>query len=120
MPVPALPSLLLDAVWAEFSALLPSYGEFHPGHPLGCHRRRISDRVVFEHLIAALVHGSGYERIASAQCSASTMRRRLKDWASQGLAHQLHAIALHAYDRIAGLHLHDITVDGCITKAPCG
>jgi hypothetical protein len=31
---------------------------------LGCHRRRIASRVVFEHLIDALVHGSGYERIA--------------------------------------------------------
>ena len=36
-----------------------------PTHPLGCHRERIADRVVFEHVIAALVHGSGHERIAS-------------------------------------------------------
>src|SRR5215207_4389411 len=31
----------------------------------GCHRRRIPNRVVFDHVIAALVHGSGYERIAT-------------------------------------------------------
>jgi hypothetical protein len=29
-------------------------------------------------------------------------------------------VALSAYDRIIGLDLGDISVDGCITKAPCG
>ena len=32
-------------------------------HPWGCHRRRIPNRVVFDHVLAALVHGSGYEHI---------------------------------------------------------
>jgi hypothetical protein len=41
--------------------------------------------VVFEHVIAALVHGSGYERIASPGCSDGTIRRRLKEWAAAGL-----------------------------------
>jgi hypothetical protein len=59
MAVPAVPSSLLEPVWAEFTALLPERGEFHPDHPLGCHRRRIPDRVVFEHIVEALVHGSG-------------------------------------------------------------
>jgi hypothetical protein len=56
MAVPAVPSSLLEPVWAEFTALLPERGEFHPDHPLGCHRRRIPDRVVFEHIVEALVH----------------------------------------------------------------
>jgi hypothetical protein len=33
--------------------------------------------VVFEHVIDALVHGSRYERIATAGCSDRTIRRRL-------------------------------------------
>ena len=57
--MPAIPSSLLEPVWVEFDALLPPRSEFHPDHPLGCHRRRIPDRVVFEHLVDALVHGSG-------------------------------------------------------------
>src|SRR5262249_8614624 len=93
---------------------------FDPGHPLGCHRRRVPDRVVFEHVVAALVHGSGYERIASAGCSDRTIRRRLKDWAGQGIGQQVHAVALRAYDQIIGLELADVAVDGCMTKAPCG
>jgi hypothetical protein len=119
--VPALPSCLLEPIWGEFAALL---GEerpgFDPAHPLGCHRRRIPDRVVFEHVIAALVHGSGYERIASAGCSDRTIRRRLRAWAAAGIGAQVHALALAAYDRMIGLELHDVAVDGCITKAPCG
>ena len=119
--MPALPSCLLEPIWGEFAALL---GEerpgFDPAHPLGCHRRRIPDRVVFEHVIAALVHGSGYERIASAGCSDRTIRRRLRAWAAAGIGAQVHALALAAYDRMIGLDLHDVAVDGCITKAPCG
>ena len=120
MPVPAIPSSLLEPVWVEFAALLPQRDEFHPEHPLGCHRRRIPDRVVFAHLVDALVHGSGYERIATVGCSDSTIRRRLKDWSAAGTAERVHAITLAAYDRIIGLQLADIPTDGCITKAPCG
>jgi hypothetical protein len=32
--------------------------------------------VVFDHVIAALVHGSGYERMATLGCSDRTIRRR--------------------------------------------
>jgi transposase len=117
--VPAVPSSLVEPIWIQFAALLPEQPEFVPGHPWGCHRRRIADRIVFEHVVAALVHGSGYERISSAACSATTIRRRVRLWSSLGLAHELHRIALAAYDRMIGLELADLAVDGCHTKAPC-
>jgi hypothetical protein len=119
--VPAVPSCLLEPIWGEFCALIG--GErppFDPGHPLGCHRRRVPDRVVFEHVVAALVHGSGYERIATPGCSDRTIRRRLAQWAEWGIAQQVHALALRAYDQVIGLELADVAVDGCITKAACG
>jgi hypothetical protein len=118
--VPVLPSSLLEPIWAEFAALLPVRGEFVASHPLGCHRRRVPDRVVFEHLIEALVHGAGYERIASPGCSDGTIRRRLRSWAAAGFAHRIHALVLAAFDRMIGLQLTDIAVDGCITKAVAG
>ncbi|OXY96625.1 IS5 family transposase [Streptomyces sp. 2R] len=118
--MPALPSCLLEPAWDQFRALLPDRAEFDPGHPLGCHRRRIPDRVVFDHVVQALVHGSGYERISSPGCSDRTIRRRVKLWARMGIAQSLHRIALEAYDRMIGLDLSEISVDGCITKAPCG
>ncbi len=118
--MPVLPVCLLEPLWVQFSALLPERPRFSPTHPLGCHRQRIDDRVVFEHVIAALVHGSGYERIASRGCSDGTIRRRLKEWAAAGVSEQVHTLALEAYDRMIGLDLDDLAVDGCITKAPSG
>lgn len=119
--MPVVPSCLLEPIWGEFGALLGGERpDFDPAHPLGCHRRRVSDRVVFEHVIQALVHGSGYERIATPGCSDRTIRRRLKAWAALGIGEQVHAMALRAYDQMIGLELEDVAVDGCITKAPCG
>lgn len=118
--MPVLPVCLLEPLWVQFSALLPERPLVSPTHPLGCHRQRIPDRVVFEHVIAALVHGSGYERIASPGCSDATIRRRLKEWAGAGVSEQVHTLALRAYDRMIGLELDDLAVDGCLTKAPGG
>ena len=118
--MPVLPVCLLEPLWDQFSALLPERPLVSPTQPLGCHRLRVADRVVFEHVIAALVHGSGYERIASPGCSDATIRRRLKEWSAAGLSEQVHTLALQAYDRMIGLDLEDLAVDGCITKAPSG
>lgn len=118
--MPAVPSCLIDPLFAELEALLGVEPEFSPNHPWGCHRRRIPHRVVFEHIVAAMAHGSGYEIIASAGCSDRTIRRRLREWAEKGIGQKLHQLALAAYDKIIGLKLADLAADGCITKAPCG
>jgi transposase len=115
--VPALPSSILEPLWVQVSALLPAR-QVH--HPLGCHRRRIPDRIVFDKLIQVLVFGCGYRRIADATCSATTLRRRRDEWITAGVAEQLRLAVLAAYDRLFGLELEHLTVDGCITKAPCG
>ena len=120
--MPLLPASLIEPLWVEFAALIGTdqRPEYHPNHPLGCHRRRIDDRTVFECVIAALVHGSGYERIAVTGCSDRTIRRRLSDWAEQGVTKDLLRTTLAGYDRMLGLDLEDLSVDGSITKSPCG
>ena len=118
--MPALPVSLIEPLWAQFVVLLPDHPDVDPAHPLGCHRRRIPDRVVFDHVVEALVHGSGYERVASPGCSDRTIRRRVREWAEAGLAETLHTLVLAQYDRLIGLELEHIAVDGCITKAPGG
>jgi transposase len=115
--VPALPSSLINPLWDQFSALLP---ERIVSHPWGCHRPRISDRLVFDKLIQVLVLGAAYERIADSTCSATTIRRRRDEWIHAGVFERLEQLCLEAYDRIVGLELEDVTVDGCIVKAPCG
>jgi Transposase DDE domain len=114
--VPAIPSSLLEPVWVQFEALLPSRPRYDPTHPLGCHRPRIPDRVVFEHLIDALTYGAGYERIATQACSDATMRRRRDEWAAAGIAQRLHQLVLAGYHRIVGLALSNVIVDGCRAK----
>jgi Transposase DDE domain len=120
--MPLLPASLIEPLWVEFAARIGANDrpEFSPSHPWGCHRRRIPDRVVFEHVLAALVHGSGYERIASPGCSDRTIRRRVIDWARAGHSRWLLRLALAAFDQMIGLELDDLAVDGAITKAPCG
>ena len=115
--MPALPSCLTEPIWEQIQALLPDY---HDDHPLGCHRPRIPDRVVFDLLINALVFGAGYRRIADERCSATTLRRRRDEWVAAGVMDRLEQLARHGYDRMIGLELDDVAVDGCATKAPCG
>jgi transposase len=118
--VPTVPVSLMEPLWQQFAVLVPDRPDVAPTHPLGCHRRRVPDRVVFEHVVAALVHGSGYERIATPGCSDRTIRRRVREWAEAGLMQRLHAVVVEQYDRMIGLELEDVAVDGCITKAPSG
>src|SRR5918994_1550371 len=80
-PVPALPPYLIEPIWQQFSALIP---ERQTSHPLGCHRPRIPDHVVFEKLVQVLVFGCAYERIADESCSATTLRRRREEWIDSG------------------------------------
>jgi transposase len=115
--VPALPSSILEPLWVQVSALLPTRPDTHP---LGCHRPRIADRVVFDKLIQVLVFGCGYRRIADHTCSATTLRRRRDEWITAGVADQLRLVVLAAYDQLFGLELAHLAVDGCTTKAPCG
>jgi len=115
--VPALPSSVLEPLWVQVAALLPAR-QIH--HPLGCHRPRIPDRIVFDKLIQILVFGCGYRRIADRTCSATTLRRRRDEWISAGVAEQLRLLVLAAYDQLFGLELTHLAVDGCTTKAPCG
>jgi len=118
--VPAISSWLLEPLWDQFAALLPDRPVYDPAHPLGCHRPRIGDRIIFEKLVQVLRFGCSYESIADCGCSATTIRGRRDEWIKAGIFAKLKQIALEAYDRIVGLLLQDIAVDGCITKAPGG
>lgn len=116
-PVPALQSCLIEPIWHQFSALLP---DDRSPHPLVGNRPRIRSRIVFDKLIQVLVFGAAYWRIADSTCSATTLRRRRDEWIELGVVEGLERRARDAYDRMIGLELDDVVVDGSITKAPCG
>jgi transposase len=120
IPVPAIPSWLLEPLWDQFSALLPGRPVYDPSHPLGCHRPRIDDRLIFEKLIQVLRFGCSYAGIADCSCGATTIRERRDEWIKPGIFAELNKSAREAYDRIVGLVLGDLIIDGCIAKAPGG
>lgn len=98
--MPVLPSWLTDPLWEQFAALLPVRPEYHPDHPLGCHRRRISDRVAFDKVLQLLRFGCSYEAIADTTCSATTIRSRRDEWIRLGVFAEFKRIALESYDQI--------------------
>ena len=108
---------MLNPLREEFLALLPPRVD---RHPLGCHRRRIDDRIVFDKIVAALVFGCGYERLGDATCSATTLRRRRDEWIAAGIFDALRCSVPAAYARLIGPDLADVAIDGCLTKAPSG
>ena len=115
--MPAVPSSVIEPIWDQFQALIP---EIVDAHPKGGHRPRIPDRIVFDKLIQVLVLGAAYEKIADTSCSATTIRRRRDEWIDAGIFPLLEQICLDSYDKIVGLDLANLAVDGCIVKAPCG
>ncbi len=93
--MPAIPPYIIEPIWQQFFALLPSR---QTNHPLGCHRPRIPDRVVFEKLVQVLVFGCAYWRIADEECSATTLRRRRDEWIEAGVMDTLEEMARESYE----------------------
>ena len=115
--MPAIQPYIIEPIFQQFLALLPPKST---EHPLGCHRPRIPDRVVFEKLVQVLVFGCACWRIADETCSATTLRRRRDEWIEAGVMDELEEAAREAYDRVIGLQLADVAVDCRIAKAPRG
>jgi transposase len=116
----ALDQEVVDVVWQAVEPLLPPPGETHP---LGCHRPRVPDRLCFRGILIRLVTGASWvdiEAILDHQVSDTTLRARRDEWIDAGVFEQVHTEALGAFDRIIGLDLDDVAVDGSLHKAPYG
>lgn len=60
------------------------------------------------------------EILLGCEVSDTTLRRRRDEWDAAGVFDQIAAEAIAAWDRIMGLQLPDVCVDGSVHKAPCG
>ena len=115
----ALDPAVVDAIWASFAAYLPKRGE--TDHPLGCHRPRISDRDCFEAILFRLVTGCSWDVAGRlGKGSETTLRRRRDEWVAVGVFQKLVEEAIAAFDKVIGLDLSEVSIDGSLHKAPMG
>lgn len=116
----ALDPEVKDAIWAAFEPLIPPPPRTHP---LGCHRHRVSDRDCFDVIVTRLATGCSWEdaeRLCGNKVSDTTVRSRRDEWIEAGVFATLGTEALGGYDKIVGLDLSDVSVDGSLHKSPCG
>jgi transposase len=116
----ALEPEVFDTVFAAIEPLLPVHNETHP---LGCHRPRAADRDCFEVMLVRLVTGCSWEdaeRLCGYKVSDTTARARRDEWIEAGVFAAIVAEVLCAYDKIIGLDLSEVAVDGSLHKSPAG
>lgn len=116
----ALTKAVVDVIWA---AVEPLVARPPDGHPLGCHRPRVCDRLCLQGIIWRLVLGCSWESVEvllDGAVSDTTLRRRRDEWVAAGVFELIAAEAIAAWDRIMGLRLDDVCIDGSTHKAPCG
>ena len=108
---------LSDALWAQLKPLLPVYQP--PVHPLGCHRRRIEDRVVMEGIVFVLRTGCQWNALTTTGiCSSSTAHRRFLEWVEAGVFERFWQAGVLKYDELKGIDWSWLSMDGAMTKAP--
>lgn len=116
----ALDPEVVAAVWTGIAGLIPARVDTHP---LGCHRHRAADEDCFEVMLVRLVTGCSWvdaERLCGAKVSDTTVRQRRDEWNRTGLFDRIASEAIDGYDRVIGLDLSDVSVDGSLHKSPCG
>ena len=116
----ALDPEVKDAIWAGLEPHLPPRVD---RHPLGCHRPRCSDRGCFDLIVVRLATGCSWEdaeRLTGNKVSDTTARARRDEWIAAGALAALSEEALAGFDKVIGLELSDVAVDGSLHKSPCG
>lgn len=111
---------VVDAVWAAIQPLVPVPVD---DHPLGCHRARTPDRDCFAVMLVRLATGCSWEdaeQLCGNKVSDTTVRDRRDLWIAAGVFDAIANEAIAAYDRVIGLDLSDVAVDGSLHKSPCG
>ena len=108
-----------EAVWKAIENHLPPRPP--DNHPLGCHRLRIPDRDCFDGILVRLPAGCSWD-VAARLCRASetTLRSRRTKWLAAGVFDKLVEEAIAGYDKVIGLDLSQVAVDGSLHKAPQG
>jgi transposase len=82
---------------------------------------RISDRDCFEAMLFRLVTGCSWGVAGRlGKGGETTLRRRRDEWVAAGVFQHLVEEAIKAFDKVIGLDLSEVSVDGSLHKAPMG
>lgn len=115
----ALEPRVHDPIFEFIEHLMPA----PPKHPLGCHRPRVANRVIFRGLLLRLVTGASWDTIEfmlDGAVSDTTLRARRDEWEQSGLFQKLVVHAVAAYHRVIGIDLTNVFIDGCNNRATQG
>jgi transposase len=116
----ALDPEVVEVIWRAVEPLIPVRVVTHP---LGCHRKRASDRACLAVMVVRLATGCSWqdaERLCGNAVSDTTVRDRRDEWITAGVFDAIAEEAIGGYDRVVGLDLSDVSVDGSLHKAPAG
>lgn len=105
---------VIDAAWASIEQFIPRHVDNHPKEG---HRPRIDDRTCFDVVHVRLTTGCSWvdaERICGGKVSDTAVRERYSLWVDAGVFKKVAANAVVAYDRIIGLDMSEIAIDGSL------
>jgi transposase len=106
-----------DELWERMQPLIPPPPP--KPHPLGCHRKRVSDRNAMDAIFFLLRTGCQWNALnETGICSSSSAHRRFQEWVEAGVFEKLWAQGLAEYEELVGLDWEWLALDGAITKAP--
>lgn len=87
--------------------------------PLSYRRSRIPDHLVLDKLVQVLIFGCAYHCIADQVDLSTTLRWQRDTWIAVGVMVTLLELVLATHQLLTDLALEDLSVDCCITTAPC-
>jgi transposase len=82
-------------------------------HPLGCHRPRLSDRVVMDAVLLVLRTGSYWNALSlTGICSSSTAHRRFTEWMNAGVFERLRERGILSHEFLGNIDWHHVINGG--------
>ncbi len=106
-----------DSLWEKIQPLLPV--PLPKPHPLGCHRRRVDERLAMNAIVFVLRTGCQWNALnATGICSSSRAHRRFLEWVEAGVFERFWREGLLQYDELKGIDWAWLSMDGAMTKAP--
>lgn len=108
----AVPASVIDPVWDRFQALVLLWSILTLRRASSSRRR--TGRVRQARPGPSL---GAYVKIAAGSCSATTIRRRRDEWIDAEVFSKLEQFCLDGYQKMIGLDVENLVVDGCIVES---